>query len=79
MGRAPNCNAGAGSAAGQGRPDWIGSFCCRFWLLQILKPFQRHFIHLSNTCALPRRGTRAELHLVFRMPGRSLGKTLSLI
>lgn len=26
----PDCNAGAGSTAGQARPDWIGSFCCRF-------------------------------------------------
>lgn len=64
----PDCNAGEGSAAGQARPDWIGSFCCRFWLLQILKPSQRHSIHLSNSCAIPRRESRAELQLVFKMP-----------
>lgn len=64
----PTVTLGQDLQQGRHDRDWIGSFCCRFWLLQILKPSQRHFIHLPNACAARRRGTRAELHLNCKRP-----------
>lgn len=64
----PTVTLGQDLQQGRHDRDWIGSFCCRFWLLQILKPSQRHLIHLPNACAPRRRGTRAELHLNCKRP-----------
>lgn len=73
-----DCNAGAGSAAGQVRPDCrtgsdrfaAVSGCCKSSnLLNVTLstfPTPAHF-------NVARRGTRAELHLVFKMPQQFSG------